>query len=297
MAMQTWTDSTYSSRDGLKLAARYYPAPGSTRRPAVCLPGLTRNARDFHVLASALADAHGACRPVYALDLRGRGASQHDPQPANYSVATELGDVLDFMTLTGLHDAAIIGTSRGGLITMAMAAARPTAMGAVVLNDIGPVLEPPGLARIVAYVGKMPLPHSWDDAARQVRDINKRDFTAMSDADWEAFARQIFNEKDGRPAPGYDPALAQTLSIPTGSLPDLWPQFIALSRVPTLVVRGANSDLLSEATMTEMARRHPRMRTHRVPNEGHAPLLRDEPSIKVIHDFLTETDATYAGAH
>lgn len=297
MATQTWIDITYSSRDGLKLAARHYPAPGSTRRPAVCLPGLTRNARDFHVLATALAGQGGHRRAVYSLDMRGRGASEHDPQPANYSVATELGDVLDFMTLTGLHDAAIIGTSRGGLITMAMAAARPTAMGVVVLNDIGPVLEPAGLARIVAYVGKMPLPHSWADAARQVRDINTRDFTAMTDADWDAFARQIFNEKDGRPAPGYDPALSRTLSVPSGTLPDVWPQFMALGRVPTLVVRGANSDLLSVATMTEMARRHPRMRTHSVPNEGHAPLLRDEPTIKTINDFLIETDATNKGAH
>ena len=143
-------DDILARRDGLRLYARHYGVPGSIRRPLVCLAGLTRNSRDFHDLASALARPDENGRDVFAIDCRGRGRSQHDANWKNYSILVELNDVLDFMTMRGLNRAAVIGTSRGGLITMLMAALRPNALGAVVLNDIGPVIEREGLARIVA---------------------------------------------------------------------------------------------------------------------------------------------------
>jgi pimeloyl-ACP methyl ester carboxylesterase len=286
VASRNWIDLAYSSRDGLRLHARKYPAPDAMRRPVVCLPGLTRNSRDFHTLATVLSDPRGARRTVYAVDYRGRGLSDPDPDPTRYTVLNELGDVLDLMTIEGIADAAIVGTSRGGLIAMAMAAARPGALGAVVLNDIGPVLEAAGLARIIAYVGRMPLPRDWNEAAAQVRSINRRDFTALSDAEWEEFARQVFNEENGRPAPAYDKSLAKAISIGSGPRPELWPQFAALARVPVVAIRGANSDLLSADTVAEMARRHPRLRTYTAPAEGHAPLLKDAGSIRAIVDFL-----------
>jgi len=155
--MQNWTDIHYTSRDGLRLYARHYAGAGLLRRPVVRLPGLTRNCRDFHDLAVALARPDEAGRDVYALDYRGRGRSQSDPDWKNYSILVELNDVLDFMTMKGLDRAGIIGTSRGGLIAMLMAVLRPNAMGAVVLNDIGPVIEREGLTRIIAYVGRVPL--------------------------------------------------------------------------------------------------------------------------------------------
>ncbi len=280
----------YASRDSLKLYARHYPAPSSSRRPAVCVPGITRNSRDFHRLAIALSTHETQPRPVYTIDLRGRGQSDHDPDPANYAVGVELLDVLDFLTSRSLARVGLIGTSRGGLIAMVMAAVEPTALGAVVLNDIGPVIEIDGLSRIAGYVGKMPQPHSWPDAARLVKDLNARQFPRIADAEWLEIAKQLFNEKNGRPIVGYDPQLAKSLSVLTGPPPSLWPQFDALKALPVLVLRGENSDLLSPATVEEMRRRHPRLTAHTVRWEGHAPFLRDDHTIETIATFLSHAD-------
>lgn len=279
-------------RDGLKLHARRYIARGATKhiaRPAVCLPGLTRNGRDFHDLALALSGGPAA-RDVYTLDSRGRGLSDHDKDWRNYVVPVEMQDVVDVMASQGLHDAALIGTSRGGLITMVMAAAQPGLIGVAVLNDIGPVIEQKGLTRIAGYVGRTPLPGTWAEAARLVRDMNVRAFPAVPDGQWEAIARQLFNEKDGRPVPGYDPELSRSLSVLDGPMPALWPQFDALKRVPVLVLRGETSDLLSDETVSAMALRHPRLTSRTVAGEGHAPWLRDQPTQAAIAEFLAGTD-------
>lgn len=289
--MQTWNDIHFSARDGMRLYARHYPAPGATCRPVLCLPGLTRNSRDFHDLAIALSGAGAASREVYALDCRGRGRSEHDRDWNNYSLLVELNDVLDFMTLKSLHDAAIVGTSRGGLLTMMVAVLRPSAMGAVVLNDIGPVLERDGLARIFAYVGRMPLPKDWTEATELVREMNQRQFPAVTGEQWADYARAWFNEENGMPAPGYDPNISRAVSFTDGPMPELWPQFGALARVPVLAIRGKNSDLLSEKTLAEMRARHPRLTAVTVPGQGHAPLLKDAPTIGAIAEFLARTDA------
>lgn len=287
-------DMRFSARDGLKLYARKYPAlpgmrPGT--RPVLCLAGLTRNGRDFHRIALAL--SHDAFNPrdVYTLDYRGRGLSEFDPDWRNYAIPIEMFDVVDFMTVAGLHDAAIIGTSRGGLIAMVMAAAHPSLIGALVLNDIGPVVEPAGLARISAYVGRMPLPASWTEAGKLVRDLNARAFPSVPAEEWEEVARQFYNEKNGRPAIGYDPKLANALSVLDGPMPQLWPQFEPLKRIPLLVVRGAKSDILSAQTVEEMRNRHPRCAAFTVTGQGHAPLLRDEPTITAVSSFLDAVDA------
>ena len=276
----------FTARDGLRLYARHYPAPGSTRRPALCLAGITRNSRDFHVIATALSTDPIRPRPVYTLDTRGRGMSAHDPDWKNYAVPIEMLDVLDFITLRSLADVAVIGTSRGGIITMVMAAAQPSAIGCVVLNDIGPVVDIDGLSRIAGYIGRIPLPHSWADAGRMVKDMNKQQFPRVSDAEWGEVARQFFNEANGLPARGYDPKLSNALSVLDGPMPALWPQFEAMKRVPLLVLRGENSDILSVATVEEMRRRHPRITTHTVRWEGHAPLLRDTHTIDEVKAFL-----------
>jgi len=282
----------FTARDGLRLYGRHYAAPARGRRPVLCLAGLTRNSRDFHHLAIALSQDAAAPRSVYTFDYRGRGRSGFDPDWRNYALPIEMHDVLDFMTVIALHDAAIVGTSRGGLIAMLMAAARPSAIGAVVLNDIGPVVEPDGLVRIAGYVGRVPLPATWEAAASLVRDLNRRQFPAVSDAQWQEIARQWFNERNGRPAPGYDVKLARALSVLDGPIPALWPQFEALKRVPVLVVRGENSDILSAATVEEMGRRHPRLDHVLVPGQGHAPLLMDTPTQSAISAFLKTADAT-----
>jgi pimeloyl-ACP methyl ester carboxylesterase len=293
---ENWQDVFFTSRDGLRLYARHYAAPGSRRRPAVCLPGLTRNSRDFHDLASHLSDpSNTAARSVWAVDYRGRGRSAHDPNAQNYSLQIELLDVLDLMTLAGLHDAAVIGTSRGGLLAMVMAAVRPTAIGAVVLNDIGPVIERSGLLRIVAYVGRIPLPATWSEATALVRDLNARQFPGVAEHLWEDLSRQWFNDDHGRPTHAYDQRLGATMSILDSEIPTLWPQFEALSSRPTLVLRGEHSDILSESTVREMRLRHPRLEAMTVSGQGHAPLLRERPTLLAIADFLARTDPEMAG--
>jgi pimeloyl-ACP methyl ester carboxylesterase len=288
---QNWQDVFFTSRDGLRLYARHYAAAGSTRRPAVCLAGLTRNSRDFHELATHLADpANPAARDVWAIDYRGRGRSAHDPKWQNYTLQIELLDVLDLMTLAGLHDAAMIGTSRGGLLAMILGAVRPTVLGVVVLNDIGPVIERTGLLRIVAYVGRIPLPATWDEATALVRDLNSRQFPGVPEHQWEDVARQWFNDDHGRPTNAYDQNLGRSMSLLDSEVPTLWPQFESITKLPTLVLRGEHSDILSEATVREMRLRHPKLEAITVPGQGHAPLLRDRQTIAAVADFLATTD-------
>jgi pimeloyl-ACP methyl ester carboxylesterase len=288
---ELWREIHYASHDDLRLYARFYPASEAGVRPAVCLPGLTRNGRDFHYLASYLSNHPERPRDVYCVDYRGRGGSQYDRDWRNYTPFTEMIDTLDFMTTQDLHQAAIIGTSRGGIIAMMMAAIRPTAMGVVVLNDIGPVLETTGLARIMGYVGRTKVPRNWEDAAALLRELNERAFPALEAWEWEEMARSVFNEKNGRPAQGYDKRLARAFGATDLSQPiDLWPQFIALGQFPALVIRGANSDLLSVDTVEAMVERHPNLRTLTVPHQGHAPLLNDPETVETIGSFLAAND-------
>jgi len=289
--MQNWNDIHFSARDGLQLYARHYPAAGSPRRPVLCLAGLTRNCRDFHDLAVTLAQSGQFTRDVYPLDCRGRGGSEHDRDWRNYSPLVEINDVLDFMTVKGLHGAAVIGTSRGGLLTMLMAVLRPNAIGAAILNDIGPVIERDGLARIVAYVGRVPLQADWDDATALVTEMNRRQFPAVPPQHWEEFARAVFNDDNGLPSHGYDPELGKAMTVMDGPTPELWPQFAALAHVPLLGIRGENSDILSATTFKEMQSRHPRMTAITVRGQGHAPLLKDAPTIRAIAEFLARSDA------
>ena len=285
-----------SARDGLKLFVRCYGATGSKLPPVLCLAGLTRNSRDFHDLAMALSRGPEP-RTVYAIDSRGRGLSEHDRDWRNYTVVTEAQDVIDVSIALGIHGASVIGTSRGGILSMVLAAAMPGLLGAVVLNDIGPVIERDGLARIAGYVGRMPLPANWPDAARQIGDMSRGHFPHVPMTQWEEAARAWFNEKDGRPAPGYDPSIGRAVAATGTKIPPFWPQFEGLGGVPVLVVRGANSDILSADTVAEMARRHPNCAALTVAAQGHAPLLKDAATIGAIARFLSAADAreTVAG--
>jgi pimeloyl-ACP methyl ester carboxylesterase len=289
---ELWRDITYASFDDLRLHVRHYPAPDEKFRSVICLPGLTRNCRDFQVLATYLSKHPERPRNVYCLDYRGRGRSQYDPNWRNYTPFIELLDVLDFLTLQGLHRVGIVGTSRGGIIAMLMAALRPTAMGPVVLNDIGPVIETRGLARIIGYVGRMAVPKTWPDAVMVLREMNERAFPNFTDAQWEEIAHDVFDEHKGRPALAYDRKLARALgSIDLSRpVPEMWPQFIALGQVPALVLRGENSDLLSEATLEAMVERHPNLRSMTVLGQGHAPVLKEPETVEAIGAFFAAND-------
>ena len=293
---QRFEDIPFVQRNGLKLYARHYRArhasPTAARdrvRPLLCLAGLTRNSRDFHEIALNVSSGNRA-RDVFTLDSRGRGLSDYDPDWRNYTVPCEMQDALDFMIARGLEGAAILGTSRGGLIAMVMAAAQPGFLGPVILNDIGPVIDRDGLSRIASYVGRMPLPRDWKEARDMVRDMNASAFTAVPEHEWEPIARQLFNERNGRPAPGYDSKLGQAFSSIDGPIPPLWAQFDALKRTPLMVIRGLNSDLLSKATVESMHQRHPDLTELVVAGQGHAPWLRDEASIHEVRRFLDRTD-------
>lgn len=293
---QPFKDLHFTSKDGLRLYARHYPAVGGagSRRPVLYLPGLTRNTRDFHDVAMALSSTPGTARDVYALDSRGRGGSAHDPNWKNYSVPVETGDALDFLASIDVDHAAIIGTSRGGILAMMMAAARPSAVGAVVLNDVGPVINRNGLARIMAYVGRTPIPVDWAEAARMTLDMSREQFPRLTLEEAAVLARQWFNDANGKPTQAYDPAISKSLVLPDGPMPALWKQFGALANVPVLVLRGGTSDLLSEADVTEMQKRHPNLSAHTVADQGHAPLLRDAPTQAIVRTFLERSDKAAA---
>jgi pimeloyl-ACP methyl ester carboxylesterase len=282
-----------SAPDGLKLHLREY---GSTRDPGipvVCLAGLTRNSADFGPLASALAyGLKGPRRRVLALDYRGRGLSDRDRNWRNYSLEVENMDVLSVLTAMEIEAAIFIGTSRGGQHTMLLTATRPGVICGAVLNDIGPVLEPRGMARIRSYVGKVPVPNSIGDAVNLLKELMSERFSGLSKADWETFARMTFADDVGRVAMRYDRNVMKPLEDLDFEqpFPALWPQFDGLRGVPLLIIRGENSDLLSVETLHEMLRRHPGAEYCTVKGQGHAPLLIDEETIDRICGFAARLD-------
>lgn len=284
-----FTSRFVTSSDGLKLHARLYGQPVIGRLPVMCLPGLSRNSGDFDVVARALA----AERQVVALDYRGRGLSDRDPNWQNYALPVELNDLLAVTTVLGLERAVFLGTSRGGLLTMLTTAARPTLIAGAILNDIGPVIDGAGLARIKSYLGRLPGPANWDEAVALLKTISQSRFPALTNDDWRRQAGSIWMERDGRLEAAFDPALAKTLEAVNFDqpLPTLWPQFDGLGAVPVMVIRGANSDILSEGTVAAMAARRPNLDILTVPGQGHAPLLNDAPSIARIQAFVRRCDA------
>jgi len=260
--------------------------------PAVCLPGLSRNSSDFHDLALALAGDAERPRRVLALDYRGRGRSDYDPDPRNYDLKVELGDVLQVVTAAGVEEAVFVGTSRGGILTMALSAARPALLRGAVLNDIGPVLEVQGLARIQGYVGKLPTPQDYAEGARIVKDIWGAQFPAFTEADWLAMARGTWKDADGGLALNYDPNLAKPLQAVDleKPLPSFWPLFEGLKHVPTLALRGEHSDLFSADTLAAMAAAHPNFEAMIVPGQGHAPSLAGRDVIETIKRFVARVE-------
>lgn len=286
--------------DGLRLHARIYEAAHAEPCPVVCLHGLARTSLDFHELALALSTGSRP-RRVVCPDLRGRGLSARDPDPRHYDVRVEMRDVLATLTALGVSEAIFVGTSRGGLITMALAAARPAIVKAAALVDIGPVVETDGLRRIRGYVGKLPSPGSFEEAAELLRSMQGSQFPALDAEDWMRLARRTWMKTDAGLQTVYDPALMQGLAELNldAPLPTLWPLFEALSPVLTLVLRGETSDILSAATAQDMEKHHPGCRVVTVPGQGHAPLFwREEAQapVRAFIDALAREDDRRAAA-
>lgn len=282
-------DVFYSAPDALKLHARVYGSPRADRLTALCLPGLTRNARDFHELALSLA----AERQVVVFDYRGRGQSAWDPDWRKYNLQVETADVLAGLIALGVEKGVFIGTSRGGLVIHLIAAIRPSLLAAVVLNDVGPALDGEGLAHIRAYLERAPKPRSFEEAVAIQRAVHGSAFTALTAADWERMVTALYRHENGDIVADFDPGLLKVLKAfdLNKPLPELWPQFEGLKGVPLLVIRGANSKLLSQQTLAEMARRHPDCRTVTVEGQGHAPLLETGALPGLIGDFIAGADA------
>lgn len=290
-----YRDLVVSASDGLRLYARDYGPELSSALPVVCLPGLARTSEDFHDLAESL--SHDAARPrrVLCVDYRGRGRSEWDKDWRNYDVRIEANDVLQVLTAAGVHKAAFVGTSRGGLITMALGALHPTVLAGIVLNDVGPAIEGKGLMRIKGYVGKLPTPRTLQEGADLLRQLSGSQFPALGPEQWLKQAAGTWREESGRLVLRYDPLLMKSLEaldleMP---LPDLWPLFEGLKPFPVLAIRGANSDLLSAATLKAMQETHPRLKAITIPGQGHAPLLEGD-LIDAIKGLIGEAEQDQA---
>ncbi|MCA0405081.1 MAG: alpha/beta hydrolase [Proteobacteria bacterium] len=281
-----WTSRFVSARDGLKLHVREIAARDHAKAPVLCLPGLTRSGRDFDVVGAFIAQQTG--RRVLTLDSRGRGESEYDPDWKRYDLRVELEDLMEVLAALGVEGAVFLGTSRGGLLSMLMGTARPEVLRGVILNDIGPVIEARGLARIRGYVGKLPVPKDFEAATRLLRDVFGTQFTNLAPAQWEAWARRTWREEGDALVGRYDKNIMLTLAELDleQPMPDLWPIFETIKHVPLMVIRGELSELLSQETAERMASEHPAGRLHVVPYEGHAPLLEDEATLAAISGFI-----------
>jgi pimeloyl-ACP methyl ester carboxylesterase len=292
-----FTSLFVTAPDGLRLHVRTWGTRGGRGLPIVCLPGLTRNGSDFEELGVAFAGDAAQPRWVMAIDSRGRGGSDHDPNPDNYSFTVELADVLAVLSALEVGPAIFIGTSRGGILAMLLGSARPAAVAGVILNDIGPVLDPRGLMRLKGYVGRMPTPRSFEEGAEILRRLGDAQFPALSMQDWVLQAKRTWKTADGGLVLDYDPKLSQTLADVDieRPLPALWAQFDSLARLPLMVVHGMNSDILSAATIDAMLARRLDIDVLQVRDQGHAPLLAEAAVIARISAFVTLCDVSALG--
>jgi pimeloyl-ACP methyl ester carboxylesterase len=284
----------YSSADGLSLQARDYGPDSGGLTPVVCLPGLTRNAKDFEIIAPRLATV----RRVICPDFRGRGRSQYAADPMTYRPDIEQADTLVLLDRLGMGRVAVIGTSRGGIVAMFMAAKAKQRLAGVALNDIGPRVGQAGLLRIRSYLGNDPEYDSWAEAADALKATNPG-FDSLDADEWLAFARRVFRAENGRPRADYDANLTAAFpsieDIGAGKAPELWDLFDHLIPLPSLVLRGANSDLLSAATVAEMMQHHPALAAVTVAGRGHVPFLDEPESIAAIDHWLAAVDAQESG--
>lgn len=286
-------DYYFASVDGLRLYCRAY---GPTRRdsvPILCLPGLTRNSRDFTDFATRLS----ARTEVLAADLRGRGLSAWDPDPTHYQLANYVRDAWTLLDSRHAQRVLIVGTSLGALMGMVMAAMQPQRIAGVVLNDAGPQFDPAGLRRIAGYAGKLPPVSSWAEAAAQTRSVYEIALPGLSDQQWLDYARRGYRENaEGVPIPDVDPRIGDAIKGASAAPADLWPLYAQIKSVPMLVIRGALSDLLSADTVMRMAREKPDLQHVTVAGRGHTPLLDEPECVAAIDAFLAQHGGAQPGA-
>ena len=285
--MPIYAEHHYRSRDGLKLYYRDYPGdPNNT--PVLCLHGLARNCRDFEALALRIVPG----RRVITPDLRGRGRSQYDSMWMNYHPMTYVDDLWALLREVGLDRVIVIGTSLGGLVAMLMAAVRAQTFAGVVLNDIGPEVDPVGAARIRGYVGRFPPPKDWDEAVAQMKVAFGAALPGFTDAQWREFVRLSYvDDGSGVPRMDADPRIGdavRAIQPPPGAVQGMWLAFGALRTIPTLAIRGALSDVLSTQTLDRMQRDKPDLKCVTVRNRGHVPQLDEPRCVAALEQLLAE---------
>lgn len=282
--MRDYDELWYESSDGLRLYARDYACKNSdieAPETILCMHGLTRNSADFAKLAEHLRSGYR----VIAVDQRGRGKSDYDSVIANYTPITYVQDMFTLLGKLELERVILIGTSMGGLMSFLMCAMQAERIRAVVINDIGPEVDPVGLNRIKSYVGKAVPISSWADAVAQARKLNAAAFPDFSEQQWSDFTRALYKDEEGTPVLAYDPAIAQPMADAESDAipPDLWPVFTACAKTPMLVIRGELSDILASACVEEMRTRKEDLQYVEIPRRGHAPTL-DEPESRIAID-------------
>jgi len=281
----------YSARDGLGLYFRDYGDPLSHGTPLVCLAGLTRNSRDFHILA----DRAGRRRRVVCPDYRGRGRSSYDPDWRNYAPRVILNDVIQLLAATNLHRVAICGVSFGGFLAMGLGVAAPTALAGVILDDVGPEVDPAVARQILDYIALDRPQPDWDAAVAEI-ETRFPNLSARDAAAWRRFAEGTYRKgEDGRLHFDWDPAIARPFVEPGERGRDYWPLFRALRRIPVLAIRGGRSEVLSAATLARMAAEKPDLIQLTVPNAGHPPTLDQPETETAIDDFLERLDGRTDG--
>jgi pimeloyl-ACP methyl ester carboxylesterase len=271
---------TFTTTDGLQLA---YDVHGAGT-PVLCLAGLTRNMDDFETIVANFSDR----AQIIRLDSRGRGASDFDPNPQNYTIPQEANDALALLDHLKLERAAIIGTSRGGLIAMVLAATAKHRLSGVLLNDIGPELNPAGLVHIMDYLGRPCAFTSFEDAAERLPRAIGTQFPNVSHAQWLAYAKRSWAVGPDRLQLRYDPRLREAIEAQgaSGDAPDLWPLFHTLGDLPLAALRGANSNLLTPECWAKMKALRPDMSAAEIPDRGHVPFLDEPESSAIIAAFI-----------
>jgi pimeloyl-ACP methyl ester carboxylesterase len=270
----------------LRLYARVYAGPEPSAKTVLCLHGLTRNSSDFEDLAPHLQSRYRVIVP----DVRGRGRSARDPNPQNYQPAIYLQDIFGLMDTLGAVRASVIGTSMGGLLAMMMGAAQRERVAAMVLNDMGPEVDPVGLDRIKGYAGRLPPPKNWDDAIAQTHSMFGNAWPNLSPDRWATLTRRAYREdENGAIAVDADPMIGEMLRAAPAATANLWPFWNLLRGIPTLAIRGAQSDILSVATFAKMKAENPGLEQLEVAQRGHAPLLDEPECVAAIDAFLART--------
>lgn len=282
--MASWTDRFWQSAEGLRLHYRDYEGPRDTP-PILCIPGLTRNARDFEPVAERYA---GRWR-VICVELRGRGLSEHDPEPGRYSPEYYVADILKLLDQEGIADAVFVGTSLGGICTMLLASTDSDRIAGAVLNDIGPQIDSAGLDRIAGYVGREVFFPSWEEAISLLSDRNRAMFPRWQQGDWEKFAHRVLIETPKGIGFDYDMKIAGNFrAAAEGPRAANWDLYEALAGRPVLVLRGALSDLLAPDVAGQMVERlSGDAQLLVVPDVGHTPTF-EEPEVQQAMDRLLE---------